>query len=106
MISNNYINNELENEIKYLRERNAQLSSKINEFQSEIVALKAELSTSRKKPGRKKQNAEWQERYEQIKECFEKGMRPKDIMEKLYISSPTLYRYKKEYKKEKAKKNK
>ena len=101
-MNSDYITHELENEIKYLRERNAKLSSTITKQQEKIETLEEELAFARKKPGRKKYNAEWEQRYVQIKECIEKGMRPKDIMEELYISSPTFYRFRKVYLKEKS----
>ena len=103
MESVNHIIYEFKKEMDFLRRRNAELSAEIITKDQTIETLRKELENERKKPGRKKQNEQWQKKYEQVKSCVDSGMKHKDIMKKLKISSATLYRYKSLYRAEKAK---
>ena len=83
---------ELRRENEYLRSRNVELLLLIKKLESSLE----DAGTGRKntgKPGRKVRNADWQKRYEDVKESIRTGERPAEAMKRLCISKATYYRF-------------
>ncbi len=85
---------ELEEEIEYLRRKNTELRKKLEAQRQEMEEIKIMKKSS---GGRTKKDKKWQERFHQVSECIEAGLKAQETMSRLGMSKMTYYRYRKEY---------
>ncbi len=104
---------ELQEEVKFLKERNVRLTRQNGDLKDQVAALQRELQEvkrtleeTREIGVRRQKNKSWLERYEQVAQMVREGVTPSEGMKRLGMSRTTYFRYAREYKRRMEKKSK